>query len=841
MIRIAARFARRELRGGLKGFRILVACLALGVAAIAASGSLKASFHQALSEDARALLGGDIELRQSYVPVTPEQRAFLSRFAIVSEVSDMRAMARAGDARRLVELKGVDDLYPLAGTLVTQPQLPLTAMLRQQDGVWGAAADAHLLDALGIVIGQQVQVGAIRVEIRAILTAEPDRVANALSFGPRLLVSHQAVTETGLIQPGSLIRWGARLALSPGTDAARLKADLAHAFPDAPWSWRDLTEAAPGLDRLLDNLAAFLTLVGLTALLVGGIGIANAVKAYLDGKLAHIAIFKALGAPSRQIGLIYGLLVGGLSALGILIGLILGGAMPWLLVQVAGDALPLAARVGLYPLPLAIAAAFGALTALTFALWPLAQAARVPATALFRQAASPLATRPQGWLLLVLVLSATTLAALAVIAADRRDIAAIFVAAAIALLGLFRLLAWGLSRGAALVSTRRRGLMARPTARVALANLHRPGSAVVSMVLSLGLGLTVLVTIALIEGNLARQFGQTLPARAPSFYFIDLQPDQSQQFDAVIQAIAPAASVEKAPMVRGRITQVNGQAMDAAQVAPEAQWALRGDRGLTAAAHRPPHTVLQAGTWWPADYAGPPLVSLDAGLAKGLGLKLGDRLGLNILGRELTLTISSLRQVEWTSLNMNFALILSPNALAGAPFIHIATVHAADADEARVEKAVSDALPNVSAIRVKEALTQVRAMIANADLAVRLAGLVTLAAGALVLAGAVMAGHRRRVREAVILKVLGATRGELWRAWMLEFSLIGAATGLSAALFGSMASWAIIVHVMRGEWVFLPGLTLATLAICITAALAAGFAGAFAALRLPAAPALRQE
>nr|CAM75335.1 ABC-type transport system involved in lysophospholipase L1 biosynthesis, permease component [Magnetospirillum gryphiswaldense MSR-1] len=358
---------------------------------------------------------------------------------------------------------------------------------------------------------------------------------------------------------------------------------------------------------------------------------------------------------------------------------------------------------------------------------------------------------------------------------------------------------------------------------------------------AVGLGLPVLVTIALIKGIRVGQFGQTPAGRAPSFYFIDCQPDQSDKFDAIIPAVAPAGSVEKAPMVRGRITQLNGQAIDAAQVAPEVQWALRGDRGLTAAASQPPHTVLQAGTWWPADHAGPPLVSVDAGLAKGLGLKLGDSLGLNILGRELTLKVASLRQVEWTSLNMNFALILSPNALIGAPFIHIATVHADEADEARVEKAVSDALPNVSAIRVKEALIQVRAMIAHADLAVRLAGLVTLAAGALVLAGAVMAGHRRRVREAVILKVLGATRGELWRAWMLEFSLIGAATGLSAALFGSVASWAIIVHVMRGEWVFLPGLTMATLAICITAALAAGFAGAFAALRLPAAPALRQE
>ncbi|MBR9972568.1 ABC transporter permease [Magnetospirillum sulfuroxidans] len=841
MIVASMRLARRELRGGLKGFRILVACLALGVAAIAASGSLKAAFHRALAEDGRALLGGDVELRQSYVPITAEQKAFLQHYGTVSETADMRAMAKVGEARRLVELKGVDDGYPLAGILLTQPPLPLAEILDQRNGSWGGAADPHLLESLGVGLGEHIQIGAITVEIRATITAEPDRVANALAFGPRLLVSTQAVAASGLVQPGSLIRWGARLALAAGADTAEVKSQLAAAFPDAPWNWRDLTDAAPGLDRILDNLAAFLTLVGLTALLVGGIGIANAVKAYLDGKLSHIAILKSLGAPGRQIGLIYGLLIGSLSALGIGLGLLLGAVAPWAVVTLAGESLPLAARIALYPQPLMAAAAFGVLTALSFALWPLAQATRVPPTTLFRQAIEPLPGHP-GWPVLVtLTSSALALAALAILTADRRELAAIFVAAAIFLLGLYRLLAAGLSRLAALAARRRRGLMARPAARVALANLHRPGSAVVSMVLSLGLGLTVLVTIALIEGNLARQFGETLPAQAPSFYFIDLQPDQSAQFDRLVHAAAAQATIEKAPMVRGRITHLHGQPIDAVTVSPEAQWAVRGDRGLTAAATPPPHTKLESGTWWPADYVGPPLVSIDAGLAKGMGLRVGDSMAINILGREITLTIASLRQVEWTSLNMNFALILSPNALAGAPFIHIATVHAPEADETRVERAVTDALPNVSAIRVKEALQQVRAMIANADLAVRLAGLVTVAAGALVLAGAVMAGHRRRVREAVILKVLGATRAELWRAWLLEFSIIGASTGLCAALFGSLASWAILVHVMRGDWVFLPGLTLAILGICITAALTAGFAGAFVALRRPVAPALRQE
>jgi putative ABC transport system permease protein len=371
--------------------------------------------------------------------------------------------------------------------------------------------------------------------------------------------------------------------------------------------------------------------------------------------------------------------------------------------------------------------------------------------------------------------------------------------------------------------------------------LHRPGSAVVSVVLSLGLGLTVLVAIALIEGNLARQFGERMPAEAPSFFFIDIQPGQLDQFGQVVRATAPAARIEEAPMVRGRITRINGRPAAEVTVAPEAEWALRGDRGLTAAATPPKGTRLVAGQWWAEDYAGPPLASVDAAIAKGFGLKVGDSLGINVLGRELEVRIASLRDIEWSTLNMNFTFILSPNALSGAPHTWIATVHAPDAAEAAVEKAVTDGLANVSAIRVKEALVSVREMIANADMAVRLAALVTLGAGALVLAGAVMAGHRRRVTEAVVLKVLGATRADLWRAWLLEFGIIGLATGLTAGAIGAAAAWAILVHVMRADWVFLPGLAAATVATCVGASLLAGFAGTFAAMRAKAAPLLRGE
>ncbi|MBI3447027.1 MAG: ABC transporter permease [Magnetospirillum sp.] len=840
MIRLAVKFARRELRGGLKGFRVLVACLALGVAAIAGSGSLRAAFDAALAEDSRALLGGDLDLRQTHLPFSDQARAVLSGLGRVTEGIEMRAMLLVdGNTRRaLVELKGVDGAYPLVGNLDLAP--PSESVFAWRDGAWGAAVEANLLERLGLKLGDRVALGETNLRIDAVIAREPDRVATALSFGPRLMVSTQAVAATGLVQPGSLVRHTMRLALRPGLDGAAAKAELARRFPDAAWQMRDVAEASPGVGRFLDTVASFLTLVGLTALLVGGIGVANAVKAYLDGRLATIATLKCLGAPAGLIFATYVLLVGLLAALGIALGLGIGAALVPVLAEVAAERLPLALKVGVYPRPLAVAAGFGALSALVFTLWPLARARAIPASLLFRGLGAPVTGKVDRLSLIATILAAAALAGLAVGSAANRPLAAWFVGAAALTLGLFRLLAWALSRGASRLAARH-GRWAGPGWRLALANLHRPGSAVVGMVLSLGLGLSVLVTIALVEGNLAAQFGERMPEQAPSFYFIDIQPDQVEALEQVVKATDPAATLEKAAMVRGRISAIAGVPVGQARIAPEAEWAARGDRGLSTAATPPKGSRIVEGRWWPAEYAGKPLASVDAAVAKGFGLKVGDSLTLNVLGREIEVEVASLRQIDWSNLSMNFAFLLSPGALDGAPHTFIATLRTAPALDTVVEKAVTDRLANVSSIRVKEALEAVKGIIAEADLAVRLAGMVTLAAGALVLAGAVMAGHRRRVWEAVVLKVLGATRGQQGRAHLVEFGLIGIATGLAAAAIGSAAARAILLHVMKTDWVFLPGTTLATVMICVAASLLAGFAGTWKALGAKAAPLLRNE
>jgi putative ABC transport system permease protein len=838
MIKLAARFARREIRGGLKGFRILVACLALGVAAIAASGSLRAAVDAAIARDARALLGGDLDIRQTHQPFSSEQRAALAAMGSISQGLELRAMALTdGNQRRsLVEVKAVDQAYPLVGQLVLEPPMDKAAALARRDGVWGAAADANLLQRLGIGLGGRLRLGDAWIEIRATIAHEPDRMASALAFGPQLLLDEAAIADTGLIRPGSLVRHMTRVTLHPGLDAATAKQRLADGFPDAAWQIRDSSDAAPGIKRFLDSLADFLALVGLTSLLVGGIGVANAVKAYLDGRVQTIAILKSLGAPAGLILATYLLLVGTLSLAGIVIGLAAGASVPGLVMVVAADHLPLPLAPGPYPMALGVAAVTGGLAALVFTLWPLARARQLPASLLFRRLHNPLAGRPDARSLALLLALGGLLGGVAVAASANHLLAAGFVAASLACMGLFRLLAWGLAAIA-----KRHGGRAGATWRLALSNLHRPGSNMVGMVMSLGLGLTVMVSIALVEGNLARQFGERMPAQAPSYFFIDIQPDQAARLDAVVVATDPSAQLDQAIMVRGRVSSIAGVPTDQATIAPEAQWAARGDRGLSTARRLPAGTRIVEGAWWPADYAGPPLASIDAQVAKGFGLRVGDRLGLNILGREIEVRVASLRQIDWSSLSMNFAILLSPGVLDGAPHTVIATVHSDTGRDAALEKAVTDALPNVSAIRVKEALETVRGIVAQVDLAVRLAGAVTLAAGILVLAGAILAGHRRRVWDAVVLKVLGASRGQLWRAHLAEFAVIGLATGLVAWGLGSAAAWAVLVKVMKADWEFLPGISAATLAIALVFSLAAGFAGTWRALAVRPAPLLRME
>ena len=839
---LAWRLMRRELRGGLQGFRVFLACLAIGVAALATVGTVSADLLAGLRSDARALLGGEVEIRLFNRTITDAERAWLEEnSARLSETAEMRAMARNAEGpRRLVELKAVDGAYPLHGTLELEPPIGAAAALGEVDGLHGAIVHEDLVGRLEVQPGDLIQVGDASFEVRAVVLREPDRATRTFTLGPRLFLSLEGLRASGLDGPGSLVYRHVRLDLPEGEDFASWEGRLNEAFPQAGWRVRGLDRAAPGVANFVERVRLFMALVGLTALLVGGVGVANGVSAHLEGRRDTIATLKCLGAPAALVTRLYLLQVLVLASLGIALGLAVGAVAPSVAAPFLAERLNVSVGGAPAPLPLILAAAMGYLTALLFALRPLAAAQALPAAGLFRGHLQMERRRWPRWLLPATLRLGGALAALAILGSDDRGFAAGFVAGAAATLLIFRLAAAGL-----MALARRLPRPRRPGLRLALANLHRPGAPTGSVVVSLGLGLTVLTAVALIQANIARQVEEEIPANAPTFYFIDIQNEQVEGFAGLVEAAEGVEEWTEVPMLRGRITGVNGQSPDQMELPEEVAWVFRSDRGLTWAAEQPEGVTLTAGAWWPADYAGPPLVSLDKEVGDALALQLGDTITVNVYGRDVTAEIASFRPIEWAELRINFVMIFSPGLLESAPASHIATVRIADADPGAwadaLERAVTDAYPNVSAIRVKEALASVSELLESIATAVGGTGAITVLAGLIVLAGAIAAGERRRRYDAVVLKVLGATRRTLVGSLLSEFALLGLATALIAAAVGTLAAAVVVELVMRQDFAFLPLPLLATLAAGLAVTTLFGLAGTWRALGAKAAPLLRNE
>ena len=843
--RLALRFARRELRGGFAGFRIFFLCLLLGSAAISGVESLSDAFLTGLQDQGQVLLGGDVSVNLVHRAATPGERAFLDAQGRVSEAISMRAMAYARDnrARQLVELKGVDDRWPLFGAPSFTPAQDLRDVIAcEDDNVCGAAAEQSLLDRLHVKRGDLIKLGNATFRIMAVLDTTPDRISTGFSLGPQLLVSARGLPATGLVSPESLVDYTYRIALkNAGNDPAQSRAAIAAfraraqaAFPDAGWNIRDRTDAAPGIKRFVEQLTMFLTLVGLVALGVGGVGAGQAILAFLDRKRADIAILKTLGASGGFVFLVFFLQVMIVAVLATVVGAALGAVLPFAAVWIYGSKLPVPPTFGLYPVPLLLALAFGLLSAVAFAVPPLSRARAVPPASLFRDAVAPAKAEGQNFYRAISAAAAIGIAALTLLVAPSPVFAAEFLAGAVAALALLRLLAEGLRRAIAALPRSR-----SPLLRLALTNLVRPGAATGGVITALGLGLTLLATVTLLNATINAQVSGALPARAPSFFFVDIQPGEAANFDSVITGFSGASDYKRTPMIRGRITSLNGVPSADAKVTPDAKWALNGDRGITYAATPPPGTVITEGQWWPASYSGPTLISLDQSIAHGTGLKIGDSITLNVLGRSFDGRIANLRKVDFTTGGQNFVLVLSPGLIDKAPHDFLATVRVTDAQENAMYMAVTDRFPNISTVRVKDAIQQVQDLLSSLAQGVSAASLVTILAGLLVLAGAIAAGARARLYDATILKVLGTTRPRIALVYAIEYGVLGAATGVIALLAGTLAAWVIAFSILDVPLTFDLKAVLVTVAGGGAATLFFGLLGALGALRARPARRLR--
>ncbi|PYE89308.1 ABC transporter permease [Phyllobacterium leguminum] len=839
---LALRFALREMRGGLSGFYIFLACIALGVAAIGGVNSVAQSIGEGIATQGQSILGGDMRFELNQREASPEEHAFLAGEGRLAQSASMRSMVRLPDGsdQSLVEVKAVDDAYPLFGKLETAPAMPHGALFGAKNGVYGAATSQGLLDRLNLKLGDRVALGQATFELRSIINSEPDMLSDGFGFAPRFMVSLDGLRASGLIQPGSLVEHVYKLALPAGTTEAGIKAIEAQAqqkFPQAGWSIRTRSNAAPALSANIERFSQFLTLVGLTALIVGGVGVANAVRAYLDGKRGVIATFKSLGAPANFVLLTYLIQIFIIALIGIAIGLVLAIAAPYAAAAGLSSLLPVADAGGIYPGALAMAAIFGVVTTLAFAILPLGRARDIPATALFREQGFD----QRGWPRAVYVIVAAglilLLAGLAIHFAYDRMIATIFIVSTVFAFLILRAVATGVQWLA------RRAPRVRSTAlRLAIGNIHRPGALTSSVILSLGLGLTLLVALALIDGNLRRQISESIPEHAPNFFFVDIQSAEVDNFKKLLQQEAPDGKIVSAPMLRGRIVALNGTDVTKLTIPPQGAWVLRGDRGITYAQNIPENSTLTGGQWWPKDYSGEPLVSFSEKEAKELGLKLGDTVTVNVLGRNVTARIANFRQVQWESLAINFVMVFSPNTFAGAPHAWLATLTEPSATperEAQVLRAVTQGFPAVTSVRVKDAIDVANNLVSQLATAIRAAAAVALGASVLVLGGALAAGNRARIHDAVVLKTLGATRRTLIKAFSLEYLMLGLATAVFALFAGGVAGWYVVARVMQLQAQFLPDVALSTVVIALVLTVGFGLLGTWRVLGHKAASVLR--
>ena len=828
---VAWRLALRDLRGGLAGLRLLALCLFLGVAAIAGVGSLSSAIVGELRSQGRVILGGDLSVSLSQRQATAAERAGIARLGRVSESATMRAMASRPDGAEavLAELKAVDDAYPLYGRLTVAPG----AQVVRPAGYRALIAPA-LAERLRVRVGDRIRVGEALLTIGGIIAVEPDRVGEGFSLGPAVLVDMAGLRATGLVQPGSLYRWRYRVALPGGADAAATGKALDKAFPEAGWRVQDSSDGAPGTRRFIERIGQFLTLVGLTALLIAGIGVGNGVGAYLASKRAGIATLKTLGASSAMIFRIYLIQIGLAAAGAVVLALAAGACVPSIVVALAGDALPVAPGFALQGRALALAAAYGLLVAFAFALAPLARARAVGAASLFRGSVEA-RTRPS-WPVIVGILVAILIAAGIAVATAREPLfAAGFLGGATVLLGVLALIGSGVRAVAARMPRSR-----RPLLRLAIANLHSPAAQTDRLVVALGLGLSLFATLAVIQTNLGSQIRNTVPAKAPSFFMLDIPSAELDRFRGIVAGVAPGSALTVVPSLRGPVVAVKDVRVADMKDVPEGAWILRGDRGLTFARDLPEGNRITDGTWWPADYAGPPLVSMDAEAGRLLGLKVGDSITVSALGVEVPATIASFREIHWDSLGFNFVMIFSPGTFEGAPFNYMATLSLPPEREAALNRAVTAAFPSVSLIRVGDVITMVGDLLGQLATAVAAASGVAIAAGIAVLVGAIAASRQARIYDAVLLKMLGARRAQVLAVQAIEYAVLALLVSSLALAVGAGAGWYVVVRVLQLEWGPDWGAVLATLGGGVLLILVIGLAGALPALAARPARALRE-
>ena len=824
---LALRLARRDLRARFRGLRLLLVCLFLGVGALAAIGSLSSAIEGELAARGQTLLGGDVEFEIGQRRAEADERRAIAAVGRVSETVRMQSMAINDTQSVPIELKAVDSVYPLYGRLRLADGSDVSAP--RADAAWIGAALAERMD---VRAGETIRLGSATFRIGGIIADEPDRLGEGFTLGPVVMVSMDGLTRTGLIQPGSLYQTKYRVRMAGGSPKAVVEA-FANRFAEAGWETRTRDRASPGASRFVDRMGEFLTLVGLAALAIAGIGIGGGVSSYLAARRRSIATLKVLGATSGIVARVYLIQIAVVALVGIAAGLVVGVVATPLLVALSGQVLPVSPGFAVQPLPLALAALYGLLIAFGAAAVPLVQGAEVPAAALLRGVVDGRdggRWRAFGWM----ALAAGSLIAVVLLTSAQPGLSGAFLASVAAALLLLAGLGWAIRLTASRIPRPR-----RPLLRLAIAGLYRPGARTVALVVALGLGLTLFVLLAAIRTSLDANIARTVPARAPALFALDVPRDRVTEFAQTIRQISSRADVATVPLLRGTVIAYGRTRVADLERLPPDAFILRGERGITYAAALPNGSVLTEGRWWPAGYKGPPLVSVEAAQAKALGLALGDPLTISVLGQEVTARVASFRTVKWDTMGFNFVLVFSPGTFAEFPHNLSATVNMPAAQTGAVMRALIPRFPSVSVIEVGGVLKQIQDVVRQLSTAIAAAASVAILAGIAVLIGAITAAREMRTYDAVMLKVLGATRAQILGAQAIEYTLLSLIVAAVALALGLGAAWFVVVRIFQFEWLPDVVAVFATLGVGVALTLVIGLLGSLPILAARPAQALR--
>ncbi len=790
----AWRIARRDLHRRFRGLRLLLVCLFLGVGALAAIGSLTGAIRGELEAQGRTILGGDLEVEVWQRALNGEETAFLERYGTLSRGYRMQAMASTASAATPIELKAIDSNWPMYGALTLRDGRAAGAPA--PGSAWIAEGAA---ERLGIGPGDRFRVGTASLTVGGVIADEPDRLSEGFQLGQTVIVALDVPDRAGLTAPGALFQTKTRVRFDRSSDPEAVEEALQAAFPDNQLDTRTRDRASPGAERFVGRMGEFLTLVGLAALIIAGIGIGGGVASYLQARRASIATLKILGATSGDIARIYALQIGAAAVAGAGLGLAAGVLVTPLLTQALGDLLPVRTGLVLDPQALLRAGLFGMLVALVFAAPPLLRARHYPAMALMRARVAPLARSWRGAVLPV-ALGLAGIVALALIGSPQPWLSVSFLAGAAALLLLLSGLGWAIREAA-----RRWPRPSNPIARAALANLHRPGSATGALVTALGFGFAAFVFITAVQTSLTGNIARSVPAHAPDYFVLDIPRDRLADFRATVARHAPGATLEAVPTLRGSVLSygprdrqtVIGELDDL----PDGAGPLRGDRGLTYADRLPDGNSLVEGNWWPPGYSGEPLVSIDAEIAQAAGLRIGDYLTVVVLGVERQARIANLRRIDWESMGFNYFLIFSPNTLQDAPHNLAATVSLPEgASASGLLRDLVRRFPSSSVIETGPLLTQAKDILEQVSFAILAAASVAVLAGIAVLLGAIAAARAARMYDSVILRVLGASRRQLLAMQLAEFGLLAAVLAGVALGLGTLAAWLVITRLFEFDW-----------------------------------------